>query len=262
MIPVNAPEEFQEWDLAAYLDRQVFLGAAEGCDSFHLFPAAKSWLLTLFSRCSKTLSDGIPLESNLELLHGVSFKKGCYVGQELTARTQFKGSIRKRYVPMALVSSNQQDLIKTLSQLLFERLDAPSHGALREFLATNATPEASALEEGAKIVVPGSTKAVGTVVSVGQGKDKDLVADHSVLTLTDMYLQSFAPRCKCCRCHDATGALAAVGGRCSSGNGVHHAGRSIPCDPLRAHVVAQDRPQDRQDGGLMCLVERDKEDFG
>lgn len=32
----------------------------------------------------------IPSECNLDLTHGVSFTKGCYVGQELTARTQFK----------------------------------------------------------------------------------------------------------------------------------------------------------------------------
>lgn len=106
----------------------------------------------------------------------MSFQKGCYVGQELTARTQFKGSIRKRYVPMALISSDQHDLIKTLSQLPFERLDAPSHRFLREFLATNSTPKASGLVEGVKIVAPGSTKAVGTVVSVGQGNDDDKYA--------------------------------------------------------------------------------------
>ena len=32
----------------------------------------------------------IPLECNLDLLHYISFNKGCYVGQELTARTKFK----------------------------------------------------------------------------------------------------------------------------------------------------------------------------
>lgn len=34
--------------------------------------------------------DSIPLESNLDLLGSISFTKGCYVGQELTARTHFK----------------------------------------------------------------------------------------------------------------------------------------------------------------------------
>jgi hypothetical protein len=36
------------------------------------------------------------LECNFEELHGVSFAKGCYVGQELTARTKYRANIRKR----------------------------------------------------------------------------------------------------------------------------------------------------------------------
>jgi transferase CAF17, mitochondrial len=34
----------------------------------------------------------IPLECNMDLLQYVSFAKGCYIGQELTARTKFKVS--------------------------------------------------------------------------------------------------------------------------------------------------------------------------
>lgn len=41
-----------------------------------------------------------PLEANFELLHGVDFKKGCYVGQELTARMKLKGELRKRILPI------------------------------------------------------------------------------------------------------------------------------------------------------------------
>ena len=40
-----------------------------------------------------------PLEANLEGLHAISFDKGCYIGQELTARTHHRGVIRKRPVP-------------------------------------------------------------------------------------------------------------------------------------------------------------------
>lgn len=50
-----------------------------------------------------------PLEANADYLHGVSFNKGCYVGQELTARVHHSGVIRKRYMPLrftAPVSSN------------------------------------------------------------------------------------------------------------------------------------------------------------
>ncbi len=41
-----------------------------------------------------------PLEANFEMLNGVDFKKGCYVGQELTARMKLKGELRKRVLPV------------------------------------------------------------------------------------------------------------------------------------------------------------------
>ncbi|KAL8581785.1 hypothetical protein ACOMHN_043203 [Nucella lapillus] len=46
----------------------------------------------------------LPLESNLTIMHGVSFLKGCYVGQELTARTHHTGVIRKRLLPLVFDS--------------------------------------------------------------------------------------------------------------------------------------------------------------
>ena len=38
----------------------------------------------------------LPLEAGLEDLHGVVFDKGCYVGQETTARTKHRGTLKKR----------------------------------------------------------------------------------------------------------------------------------------------------------------------
>ncbi|MFN3402132.1 MAG: YgfZ/GcvT domain-containing protein, partial [Ferrovibrio sp.] len=39
---------------------------------------------------------GLLLENHFEALHGVDFRKGCYIGQELTARTKYRGLLKKQ----------------------------------------------------------------------------------------------------------------------------------------------------------------------
>eukprot|EP00123_Amoebidium_parasiticum_P012285 comp21251_c2_seq1/m.28960 comp21251_c2_seq1/g.28960 ORF comp21251_c2_seq1/g.28960 comp21251_c2_seq1/m.28960 type:complete len:350 (-) comp21251_c2_seq1:520-1569(-) len=46
--------------------------------------------------------EAFPLESNFDILHGVNFDKGCYLGQELTARAKFVGATRKRLMPIIM----------------------------------------------------------------------------------------------------------------------------------------------------------------
>jgi folate-binding protein YgfZ len=48
------------------------------------------------------------LEANQEFLNAVSFTKGCYLGQELTARTMFTGAIRKRILPVIFTDTNME----------------------------------------------------------------------------------------------------------------------------------------------------------
>ena len=43
-----------------------------------------------------------PHEANLDQLGGVSFSKGCYVGQEVVSRMEHRGTARSRILPVTL----------------------------------------------------------------------------------------------------------------------------------------------------------------
>jgi folate-binding protein YgfZ len=69
---------------------------------------ATDWRLTAMTL---GLPDGAPdmepdkallLENGFDELKGVDFKKGCYMGQELTARTKYRGLVKKRLMPVTL----------------------------------------------------------------------------------------------------------------------------------------------------------------
>ena len=55
------------------------------------------------------------LECNFEELNGIDFKKGCYVGQENTARMKMKNKIRKRLIPI-----DTKENIKSGSEISFK----------------------------------------------------------------------------------------------------------------------------------------------
>ena len=44
----------------------------------------------------------ILLENGFDELNGVDWQKGCYMGQELTARTKYRGLVRKRLLPVTI----------------------------------------------------------------------------------------------------------------------------------------------------------------
>ncbi|MDE2356367.1 MAG: folate-binding protein YgfZ [Alphaproteobacteria bacterium] len=43
-----------------------------------------------------------PIEANFDLLQGIDFKKGCFVGQETTSRMKRRGTVRSRMIPVRL----------------------------------------------------------------------------------------------------------------------------------------------------------------
>ena len=47
------------------------------------------------------VNEHFPHEANFDLLKGVSFSKGCYVGQEVVSRMQHRGTARSRMLPVS-----------------------------------------------------------------------------------------------------------------------------------------------------------------
>jgi hypothetical protein len=47
-------------------------------------------------------ADAFPHDANFDLLHGVDFDKGCYVGQEVVSRMKHRGTARKRIARVKL----------------------------------------------------------------------------------------------------------------------------------------------------------------
>lgn len=42
-----------------------------------------------------------PIEANFDLLNGIDFQKGCFIGQETTSRMKRRGAIKNRMLPIA-----------------------------------------------------------------------------------------------------------------------------------------------------------------
>jgi len=52
-------------------------------------------------------TQALPMECNLDLMGAIDFRKGCYVGQELTVRTYHTGLVRKRVMPVQIFHAKQ-----------------------------------------------------------------------------------------------------------------------------------------------------------
>ncbi|EEP80134.1 predicted protein [Uncinocarpus reesii 1704] len=68
----------QEASLSTYHLRRILHGVPEGQDEL-------------------VRESALPMDSNMDIMGGIDFHKGCYLGQELTIRTHHRGVVRKRY---------------------------------------------------------------------------------------------------------------------------------------------------------------------
>ncbi|KAF9112558.1 ccr4 associated factor [Mortierella sp. AM989] len=88
--PLSLPETYKHATLEDYHVRRITNGVPEGIDDF-------------------IAGTSLPLECNIDYMNGVDFRKGCYVGQELTIRTYHKGIIRKRIMPVQYYKPNEPE---------------------------------------------------------------------------------------------------------------------------------------------------------
>lgn len=101
------PEESQlagsDVGLDSYTVRRILHGVAEG----------QSEILK---------ESALPLESNMDMARAIDFRKGCYVGQELTIRTHHTGVVRKRILPVQLYAG---DLVNSEGPVYDPSADLP-----------------------------------------------------------------------------------------------------------------------------------------
>ncbi len=82
------------------LGERAALERSHGVSALSLYQAHRIGLGIPQGGLDFAYGDAFPHEANLDLLHGVDFKKGCYVGQEVVSRVEHRGAARKRIVPV------------------------------------------------------------------------------------------------------------------------------------------------------------------
>ena len=122
-VEMHPSEDFPgelETDVAAFLDpRTSMMGVRVLCaedsleiedpDFLRLNDSSEYDLMRLLmgiGESSREMSNQFPLNMHLHYLNGVSFDKGCYIGQELTQRTYHTGVIRKVALPFLVLSKD------------------------------------------------------------------------------------------------------------------------------------------------------------
>ena len=58
-----------------------------------------------------TPNRALMLEANLDMFSAVDFNKGCFIGQEVTARTKYRGLVKKKLVPISSSAPLREGMI-------------------------------------------------------------------------------------------------------------------------------------------------------
>lgn len=87
----------------------------------------------------------VPQMINFESVAGVDFKKGCYPGQEIVARSQYRGVIKRRLFLAHISAANSQSVSAQAGTELFHSLD-PSQPAGMVVLSSSNPEEPSRID--------------------------------------------------------------------------------------------------------------------
>lgn len=70
-------------------------------EDFKVVPSSKyeDFERTIGFTPSPLTTGKLPFQFNFDLLNAISFKKGCYLGQEIVSRSYFTGIVRRRVFP-------------------------------------------------------------------------------------------------------------------------------------------------------------------
>ena len=102
--------------------------------------------------------DAYPHEANFDLFNGVSFTKGCYVGQEIVARMQHKTVVRKRIIKIEAAETLRSGADILLGDVAVGRVGSVAgHNALamlRLDRASEAADKVQSLWSGGVAVTP------------------------------------------------------------------------------------------------------------
>jgi folate-binding protein YgfZ len=91
------------------INRKIFATPRDVNISCNSDPAIWNWLEVASGYPRVTLATSeqfVPQMINLESLHAIDFKKGCYPGQEIVARSQYRGTIKRRLQLAQTISHN------------------------------------------------------------------------------------------------------------------------------------------------------------
>eukprot|EP00468_Gymnochlora_sp_CCMP2014_P008177 CAMPEP_0167758416 /NCGR_PEP_ID=MMETSP0110_2-20121227/10455_1 /TAXON_ID=629695 /ORGANISM="Gymnochlora sp., Strain CCMP2014" /LENGTH=379 /DNA_ID=CAMNT_0007644687 /DNA_START=74 /DNA_END=1213 /DNA_ORIENTATION=- len=140
--------------------------------------------------------ESLILEANFDWIDGVSFSKGCYLGQELTARSHHTGVIRKRLMPVRIIPEGESiNEVKSFQRaqptdhLFPEFFDGTMDIAVEENAAIKSTP----LNGSGRAKSAGKLMSIVGNIGIAQVRLKESQQENVILKCDNLSLLPIVP---------------------------------------------------------------------